>query len=144
MGRPISKPRVYKLKKDNFFVSKISTNTLQDTTDIAFLRAKTRLTPLENKKTYKEDVLSIKHHFLNFGDELIKKCALYDDKFILSITLTEDAMKYHKTTHLHYDLFVRTEQPILVLKHKDELENISNILESKLISLFEKYSFKCF
>ena len=52
MSRPRFKPIVYKLKKQNHFITKVSTNTTDEKPNVVFLRAKVRITPIEPKKTY--------------------------------------------------------------------------------------------
>ena len=54
MSRPRFRPTVYVLEKENHFVTKVSTNTTDEYPQIVFLRAKVRITPLNENKSYEK------------------------------------------------------------------------------------------
>ena len=142
MPRQVLKPQIYVLEKDNFFVTKVSTNTIDKYTDVVFLRAKTRISPIEKKNSYKDEILKLKREFVIFFEKTIRNNPIYEDNFIFTVTVAEESVKYNKTTHLHYDLFVKSKKKNTLLYHKNKLEKISDKLDKKLISLFKKYSLK--
>ena len=144
MSRPQLKPIVYVLKKDNHFVTKIGTNTTDEHVNIVFIRGKTMLTPLENRKTYKDDISSLKKDFEKFANDYIQGCSDYDKNYIFTMSIAEESVKFHKTSHLHYDLFVKSKEKHTMSEHKEKLLKISDKLENKLISLFNIFGLKCF
>ena len=48
-------------------------------------------------------------------------------------------MKYKKTSHLHYDVFLKPKNMQTLLEHKNKLEVIANKMNDKLVTLFKKY-----
>ena len=142
MSRPRFKPIVYKLEKQNHFITNISTNTTDEKPNVVFLRAKVRITPIEPKKTYEQEVLSIKSDFEIFAKNLLDNQQSYDKNYIFSIDVAEKSVKYKKTSHLRYDVFLKPKVKITMEEHRNSLKDISDILDNKLIQLFRKYNLK--
>lgn len=140
----IQKPIVYVLKKDNHFVTKIGTSKTDEYVDVVFIRAKTMLTPINKRKTYKDDIISLKEHFENFANNYIQRCTEYDKNYIFTMSIAEESVRYKKTSHLHYDLFVKSKEKCTMEEHKNKLLKISDKLENRLISLFHMFALKNF
>lgn len=139
MSRPRFRPTVYTLEKENHFVTKVSTNTTDEYPKIVFLRAKVRITPLNENKSYEKEILSLKSEFEGYCKNLLMLNSDYDKNYIFSIDIAEKSVKYKKTSHLHYDIFLKPKNTQTLLEHKDKLEIISDKMDDKLISLFKKY-----
>lgn len=139
MSRPRFRPTVYELKKENHFVTKVSTNTTDEYPKIVFLRAKVRITPLFENKSYENNILSLKKEFEEYCQNLLNLVSDYDKNYIFSVDVAEKSVKYKKTSHLHYDIFLKPKHTQTLLEHKNNLEIISNKIDDKLISLFKKY-----
>lgn len=142
MSRPRFKPIVYNLEKDNHFVTKVSTNTTEERPNVVFLRAKVRITPIEIKKTYEEDILTISSEFDKFVRSILDINPNYDRNYIFSVDIAEKSVKYKKTSHLRYDIFLKSKNRISLEEHKNILKSLSDIFDKKLIELFERYSLK--
>lgn len=139
MSRPRLKPIVYDLNKNNFFVTKVSTNTLEEKPEVVFLRAKTRITPCTKCKTYEKDVLNLKREFEEYSRKLLDKNKYYENNYLFNIDLAEKSVKFQKTSHLHYDIFLKAKKKETLLVHRKRLEKLSNRMDNKLIKLFKKY-----
>lgn len=139
MSRPRFRPTVYVLEKENHFVTKVSTNTTDEYPKIVFLRAKVRITPLNENKSYEKEILSLKSEFEGYCKNLLMLNSDYDKNYIFSIDIAEKSVKYKKTSHLHYDIFLKPKHAETLLEHKNKLEIISNKMDDKLTSLFRKY-----
>ena len=139
MSRPRFRPTVYVLEKENHFVTKVSTNTTDEYPKIVFLRAKVRITPLNENKSYEKEILSLKSEFEGYCKNLLMLNSDYDKNYIFSIDIAEKSVKYKKTSHLHYDIFLKPKHSQTLLEHKNKLEIISNKMDDKLTSLFKKY-----
>lgn len=142
MSRPRFKPIVYELEKDNHFITKVSTNTTEERPNVVFLRAKIRITPIENKKTYEKDILSIEDEFDSFVRDLLNSSMDYDKNYIFSVDVAEKSVKYKKTSHFRYDIFLKPKNKIKLEEHRDILKSLSDTLDKKLIELFRKYNLK--
>lgn len=142
MSRPRFKPIVYKLEKQNHFITKVSTNTTDEKPNVVFLRAKVRITPIESKKTYEQEILSIKSNFEIFAKNLLDNQPSYEKNYIFSIDVAEKSVKYKKTSHLRYDVFLKPKVKTGMEEHRNSLKDISDILDNKLIELFRKYNLK--
>jgi hypothetical protein len=142
MSRPRFKPIVYVLEKDNHFVTKVSTNTTDETPNVVFLRTKVRITPIEIKKTYEQEMLSISSEFESFARNVLDINPNYDKNYIFSVDVAEKSVKYKKTSHLRYDIFLKPKNQISLKEHRDILKSVSDILDKKLIELFKKYNIK--
>lgn len=142
MSRPRFKPIVYVLEKDNHFVTKVSTNTTEERPNVVFLRAKVRITPIEIKKTYEKDILSISSEFDSFVRSVLDMSPNYDKNYIFSVDVAEKSVKYKKTSHLRYDMFLKPKNRLRLEEHRDILKSLSDIFDKKLIELFKKYNLK--
>lgn len=140
MSRPRLKPIVYDLNKDYFFTEKVSTNTLDEKPDVVFLRAKTRITPSVMCKTYESDILHLKNEFEKYSRELLDNSKHYEKNYIFSIDLAEKSVKFKKTSHLHYDVFLKSKEKETLLTHRNRLKKLSDKMDNKLIKLFKKYN----
>lgn len=142
MSRPRFKPIVYILEKDNHFVTKVSTNTTDEIPNVVFLRTKVRITPIEIKKTYEQEMLSISSEFESFARNVLDINPNYDKNYIFSVDVAEKSVKYKKTSHLRYDIFLKPKNQISLEEHRDILKSVSDVLDKKLIELFKKYNIK--
>lgn len=140
MSRPKFRPTVYDLEKENHFVTKISTNTTEEYPNVVFLRAKIRITPLSENKSYEKEILALKKEFEDYSKNLLDANSDYDKNYIFSVDVAEKSVKFKKTSHLHYDVFLKPKKAQTLLEHKNKLETISNKMDDKLISLFKKYN----
>ena len=140
MSRPKFRPTVYDLEKENHFVTKISTNTTEEYPNVVFLRAKIRITPLSENKSYEKEILALKREFEDYCKNLLNVNSDYDKNYIFSVDVAEKSVKFKKTSHLHYDVFLKPKKAQTLLEHKSKLETISNKMDDKLISLFKKYN----
>ena len=140
MSRPRFRPTVYVLEKENHFVTKVSTNTTDEYPQIVFLRAKVRITPLNENKSYEKEILSLKSEFEGYCKNLLMLNSDYDKNYIFSVDVAEKSVKYKKTSHLHYDVFLKPKNMQTLLEHKNKLEVIANKMNDKLITLFKKYN----
>lgn len=139
MSRPRLKPIVYKLEKDNCFVSKVSTNTMDEFPNVVFLRAKVRVTPMVIKKTYEKDILLLKKKFETYARDLLDYNINYEKDYIFSVDVAEKSVKFKKTSHLRYDIFLKPKNRLTLEEHKEKLKHLSDILDEKLIELFRMY-----
>ena len=144
MSRFKIKPDVYVLEKDNYFVTKVSTTTNDEYPNVVFLRAKVRITPCLQKKTYEDEILSIKNDFDIFARNILDSASDYDKNYIFTIDVAEKSVRYKKTTHLRYDMYLKPRTNNTLLEHKDKLKTISDRLDKKLIELFKTYNLKWF
>jgi len=144
MSRPKFKPLVYETKKENNFVTKISTNTTDEIPNVVFLLSKVRVTPLLQNKLYMEDILSLKATFDVFARNLLDSCYEYDKNYIFNIDIAEKSVRYKKTSHLRYEVYLRPKNKLSLLDNRDKLMVISDKLEEKLIDLFKKYNLNWF
>ena len=140
MSRPRFRPTVYVLEKENHFVTKVSTNTTDEYPQIVFLRAKVRITPLNENKSYEKEILSLKSEFEGYCKNLLMLNSDYDKNYIFSVDVAEKSVKYKKTSHLHYDVFLKPKNMQTLLEHKNKLEVIANKMNDKLVTLFKKYN----
>lgn len=139
MSRPRYKPIVYKLEKDNHFVSKVSTNTTDEIPNVVFLRTKVRITPLELRKTYEKEIKSLKRAFEEYSKRILDNSIDYDGNYIFTVDISEKSVKYKKTSHLRYDLFLKPKHNNTLLEHKYKLHALSLKLDNKLVELFKTY-----
>ena len=143
MSRPKFKPITYQLEKNNNFITKVSTNTTEEKPSVVFLRAKVRITPLEAKKTYENDILTISNTFKNFAETIFNNNNDYESNYIFSVDIAEKSVKYKKTSHFHYDIFLKPKNMLLLSEHRDKLKILSDKLDDKLIKLFQEHNLKC-
>lgn len=143
MSRPRFKPLTYQLEKNNHFITKVSTNTVEDRPSVVFLRAKVRITPLETKKSYEKDILSITESFKIFAKELFDNSIDYDKNYIFSVEIAEKSVKFKKISHFHYDIFLKPKNKLSLSEHRDILKVLSDTLDNKLIKLLQEYNIIC-
>ena len=139
MSRPKVRPTVYELDKQNHFIAKVSTNTTDVFPEVVFLRAKVKVTPSVPNKIYENDILTIKSEFDKFSRNLLNLCSDYDKNYIFSVDISEKSVKYKKTSHLKYDVYLKPKKKMTLEEHKTKLSLISDKMDNKLIELFKKY-----
>lgn len=144
MSRPKFRPTVYELNKENNFKTKVSTTTNDEFPNVVFLRAKVRLTPIENKKSYENEIISLKDNFRSFAMKLLDANESYDKNYIFNIDVSEKSVKFKKTSHLRYDIYLKPKINVTLSEHKEKLSLLSDKLDNKLLKLFEKYKLKSF
>lgn len=140
MGRPHSTPLVYEFNKENGISTIISTTTTNSTTDVCFLRSKIKITPLEKKKYYKEEIRELRQEFESFAKKMFRNIDGYDNNYIFTFSITEDSIKYTKSSFVRYDVVLKSEEKKTLLEHKNYLEDICNKLDEKIISILDKVS----
>lgn len=144
MSRNSFKPVVYVLEKENNFLTKVSTSTIEEIPNVVYLRAKVRITPLLDKKNYEEEILTIKNIFNTFAKKTLNNAVDYDENYIFTVDVAEKSVRYKKTTHLRYDIYLKPLKKWTLLQHKEKLTEISNKLDNKLIELFKQHNLKWF
>lgn len=142
MSRPKFRPDVYLLEKDNHFVTKVSTTTTDQYPNVVFLRAKVMLTPNHEKKTHEEDILSLKMDFRKYAENLLNENCDYDKNYIFSVDVAEKSVKYGKTSHFHYDIFLKPKKEATLSEHAEKLKVVSDKMDHKLVELFKKYDLR--
>ena len=140
MSRPRFKPLTYKLEKDNNFITKVSTNTTEEKPSVVYLRAKVRITPLEIKKTYEKEILSITNDFKKYAETIFNNNSDYDNNYIFGVDIAEKSVKYKKTSHFRYDVFLKPKKMVLLSEHCVKLKSLSDKLDDKLIKLFKEHN----
>ena len=144
MSRPKFRPKVYVLEKDNSFVTKVSTTTNDEFPSVVFLRAKIRITPCLEKKTYEKEILSLKNVFETFARKTLDNMTDYDKNYIFTFDVAEKSVRFKKTSHLRYDIYLKPKINNTLLEHKNKLKTISDKLDEMLILLFKKNNLKWF
>ena len=144
MSRNRFRPLVYQLEKNNHFTTKVSTTTNDEIPNVVFLRAKVRITPLLNKKSYETEINTIRDIFNSFAKNVLDNNVDYDKNYIFTIDVAEKSVRYKKTTHLRYDIYLKPKHEWTLLQHKEKLSTISERLDNKLIELFKQYNLNWF
>jgi len=145
MSRPKLKPVVYLLEKDNKFVTKISTNENCEFPNVVFIRAKVRITPLLKKKSYENEILTIKNNFETFAKRILNSNTDYESNYIFTVDVAEKSVRFKKTTHLRYDIYLKPKiNNITLYEHKEKLKTLSDKLDNKLINFFKKFELNWF
>lgn len=140
MSRPRFRPFVYEYKKDNGFIIKISTNTTDVKPSVVFLRGKVKITPSTVKKTYEEEIIELREKFEKRVRDILSRMTSYSQSYIFSVDIAEKSVKHNKTSHFHYDIFLKPLKTLEMSEHKENLLKISEKFENYLIELFEDYS----
>lgn len=144
MSRNRFRPLVYQLEKNNHFTTKVSTTTNDEIPNVVFLRAKVRITPLLNKKSYETEINTIRDIFNSFTKNVLDNNVDYDKNYIFTFDVAEKSVRYKKTTHLRYDIYLKPKNEWTLLQHKQKLTTLSEKLDNKLIDLFKQYNLNWF
>jgi hypothetical protein len=144
MSRVRLKPKVYVSKINNSFVTKISSNSIEDIPDIVFIRAKARITPQNKLKTYEPIIRELKDDLDLFINNILMNLKSYDNKnYLFSLEMSEKSVQYKKNSHIHYDIFIKPLNNENMSVHHERLKTLVDKINTKLLELFESYSFIC-
>ena len=140
MSRTSSKPKVYIYNEGKGFVTKVSTNTTDDSPEVVFIRTKVCITPKIKQEKHEEEILSLKQNFSEFSNDFLKKCDGFSDDYIFTCSLAEKSVQFNKKSHLHYDIFLKPKVITNFEDIKTKLEYIFEKLNEQLTILFDKYN----
>lgn len=140
MSRTSSKPKVYIYNEEKGFVTKVSTNTTDDSPEVVFIRTKVCITPKIKQEKHEEEILSLKQEFSGFSNDFLKKCDGFSDDYIFTCSLAEKSVQFNKKSHLHYDIFLKPKVITNFEDIKTKLEYIFEKLNEQLTILFDKYN----
>jgi hypothetical protein len=96
----------------------------------------------ELETNYLEDQYVSKDSLIEEPTVIVYSNPNYDKNYIFSVDVAEKSVKYKKTSHLRYDIFLKPKNKLRLEEHRDILKSISDILDEKLIEMFRRYNLK--
>lgn len=142
MARGKSKPKVYTAQKENKFNITIGTTTCQEKPKVIYVRSKIRISPIIEKETYADEILNIKNEFNQFLKKTLAIQKYYQHNSLFDLSVAENSVDYKKTSHLRYEIYFQTCGEKEFQEHKENLLEMTDILEKELIKNFQKFQLK--
>ena len=131
------------LEKNNKFITKYGTLLSESKPTVIYLRTKSKITPLKEKPSFEEDIVSIKTQFNNYVKKTILQNKNIDNNYLFNVDISSKSVKWKKVSFLRYDIFLKPLKRKPLLDNKKLFEKISIKLDTKLDNLLNKYDIKC-
>lgn len=127
----------YFITKNSFIKTKYGTLNKHNP-EVLYVRSKTKLNALENKKDYKSDLDDIGLNFKKYVKTLINNTNLFN-KYICIIETPEKGIVFNKLSHLKYDLYLHPKIIKDLLLYEREINYIVTNANNKLKELCDLY-----
>lgn len=132
------------LDKQNKFITRYGSMLDEEYPSVVYLRTKSKITPIWEKKDYNAEVTDIKAKFSEFIQKAIKQNRSVDSNyFLFNIDISSKSIGYGKQSFLRYDLYVKPCGRKTIEENKYRLCQLSTKLDKKLESLLNKDGIIC-
>lgn len=132
------------LDKQNKFITRYGSMLDEEYPSVVYLRTKSKITPIWEKKDYNAEVTNIKAKFSEFIQKAIKQNRSVDSNyFLFNIDISSKSIGYGKQSFLRYDLYVKPCGRKTIEENKYRLCQLSTKLDKKLESLLNKDGIIC-
>lgn len=142
MARGKSKPKIYTAQKENKFNIIIGTTMGQEKPKVVYVRSKIRISPIIEKDTYADEILNIKNEFNKLLKKTLSTQKLYQSNSLFDLSVAENSVDYKKTSHLRYEIYFQTCGEKEFQEHKENLLEMTDVLEKDLIKKFQEFHLK--
>lgn len=132
------------LDKQNKFITRYGSMLDEECPSVVYLRTKSKITPICEKKDYNAEVTNIKAKFSEFIKKTIKQNRSVDSNyFLFNIDISPKSIRYGKQSFLRYDLYVKPCGRKTIEENRYRLCQLSTKLDKKLENLLNKDGIIC-
>lgn len=131
------------LEKDGKFITRFGSTLEVERPSVIYLRTKSKITPLTEKKKYDNEVNAIKNKFTSFVEKTIKKSKSVDNVYLFNIDISSKNLKYGKVSFLRYDVYLKPTKIRTIEENRFRLQQLSIKFDRKLEKLLNSNCIIC-
>lgn len=131
------------LEKDGKFITRFGSTLEVERPSVVYLRTKSKITPLIEKKEYDTEVNIVKNKFTSFVKEIIEKSKSVNNDYLFNIDISPKSVKYGKVSFLRYDVYLKPTKQRTIEENRFRLQQLSIKFDRKLEKLLNSNSIIC-
>lgn len=131
------------LEKDGKFITRFGSTLEVERPSVVYLRTKSKITPLIEKKEYDTEVNIVKNKFTSFVKEIIEKSKSVNNDYLFSIDISSKSVKYGKVSFLRYDVYLKPTKQRTIEENRFRLQQLSTKFDRKLEKLLNSNHIIC-
>lgn len=133
----------FKLNKGNCFVTRYGSTLEEEHPSVVYLRTKSKITPIEKKKEYNNEIENVKKDFEIYIKKCIFNCKSVENNFMYNLDITSNSIKFGKTSFLRYDVYVKPTKKRTISQNKYRLQQLSKKIDNGLEKLLNSNGILC-
>ena len=123
------------LEKGGKFITRFGSTMNIERPNVVYLRTKSKITPLTEKKEYDKEVNTIKNKFASFVKETIEKSKSVNNDYLFNIDISSKSVKYGKVSFLRYDVYLKPTKLRTIKENRFRFQQLSTKFDKKLEKL---------
>lgn len=131
------------LEKDGKFITRFGSTLEVERPSVVYLRTKSKITPLTEKKEYDTEVNIVKNKFTSFVKEIIEKSKSVNNDYLFNIDISSKSVKYGKVSFLRYDVYLKPTKQRTIEENRFRLQQLSTKFDRKLEKLLNSNNIIC-
>lgn len=131
------------LEKDGKFITRFGSTLEVERPSVVYLRTKSKITPLIEKKEYDTEVNIVKDKFTSFVKETIENSKSVNNDYLFNIDISSKSVKYGKVSFLRYDVYLKPTKVRTIEENRFRLQQLSIKFDRKLEKLLNSNSIIC-
>ena len=131
------------LEKDGKFITRFGSTLEVERPSVVYLRTKSKITPLTEKKEYDTEVNIVKDKFTSFVKETIEKSKSVNNDYLFNIDISSKSVKYGKVSFLRYDVYLKPTKVRTIEENRFRLQQLSTKFDRKLEKLLNSNIIIC-
>ena len=131
------------LEKDGKFITRFGSTLEVERPSVVYLRTKSKITPLTEKKEYDTEVNIVKNKFTSFVKEIIEKSKSVNNDYLFNIDISSKSVKYGKVSFLRYDVDLKPTKQRTIEENRFRLQQLSTKFDRKLEKLLNSNNIIC-
>lgn len=131
------------LEKDGKFITRFGSTLEVEHPSVVYLRTKSKITPLTEKKEYDTEVNIVKDKFTSFVKEAIEKSKSINNDYLFNIDISSKSVKYGKVSFLRYDVYLKPTKLRTIEENRFRLQQLSTKLDKQLEHLLNTNNIIC-
>lgn len=131
------------LHKDTKFITKYGTTSEGKYPSVLYMRSKAKITPLEKKASYEDEITNVKEQFMEYVGEQIRKSKQFGNSHLCNIDISSKSVSHGKVSFLRYDVYLKPIKRQTFEASKKQFTVFSTRLDKKLDKLLNKYGMAC-
>lgn len=131
------------LEKDGKFITRFGSTLEVERPSVVYLRTKSKITPLTEKKEYDTEVNIVKDKFTSFVKETIENSKSVNNDYLFNIDISSKSVKYGKVSFLRYDVYLKPTKVRTIEENRFRLQQLSIKFDRKLEKLLNSNSIIC-
>lgn len=131
------------LEKNGKFITRFGSTLEVERPSVVYLRTKSKITPLTEKKEYDTEVNIVKNKFTSFVKEIIEKSKSVNNDYLFNIDISSKSVKYGKVSFLKYDVYLKPTKQRTIEENRFRFQQLSTKFDRKLEKLLNSNNIIC-